>query len=139
VRKSAKGRNNFIMAGYKMGRTTEDIKREMTAILREMKDPRVRDSMISVVRVEVTNDLSYCSVYVSSMYGMEKSKEAVKALKNAAGFVRKELGSRLRLRHTPAPLFYATDSIEYSAGINKILNELDIPEEEEEEENEEDI
>ena len=59
--------------------------------------------------------------------------------KNAAGFVRKELGSRLRLRHTPAPLFYATDSIEYSAGINKILNELDIPEEEEEEENEEDI
>ena len=79
MRKSAIGRNNFIMAGYKMGRTTEDIKREMTAILREMKDPRVRDSMISVVRVEVTNDLSYCSVYVSSMYGMEKSKEAVQA------------------------------------------------------------
>ena len=60
------------MAGYKMGRTTEDIKREMTAILREMKDPRVRDSMISVVRVEVTNDLSYCSVYVSSMHGIKQ-------------------------------------------------------------------
>lgn len=113
-----------------MGRTTEDIKRELTAILREMKDPRISDAMVSIVRVEVTNDLSYCSVYVSSMYGMEKSKAAAKALKNAAGFVRKELGNRLKLRHVPSPLFYATDSIEYSANINKLLNDLDIPEEE---------
>ncbi len=118
------------MATHRMGRTTEDIKRELTAILREMKDPRVRDSMLSIVRVDVTNDLSYCSIYISSMYGMEKTKSAVKALKNATGFVRKELGSRLNLRHTPAPLFYATDSIEYSANINKILNDLDIPPEE---------
>ena len=121
------------MAGHRMGRTTEDIKRELTAILREMKDPRVSDAMVSVVRVDVTNDLSYCSVYISSMYGMDKSKEAAKALKNAAGYIRKELGSRLKLRHVPAPLFYATDSIEYSANINKMLLDLDIPEEEEEE------
>ncbi len=117
------------MAGHRMGRTTEDIRREMTAILREMKDPRISDAMVSVMRVDVTNDLSYCSVYVSSMYGMDKSKEAAKALKNAAGFIRKELGHRLKLRHVPAPLFYATDSIEYSANINKILLDLDIPEE----------
>lgn len=121
------------MAGHRMGRTTEDIRRELTAILREMKDPRISDNMISIVRVDVTNDLSYCSVYVSSMYGIEKSKEAAKALKNAAGFVRKELGHRLNLRHVPAPLFYATDSIEYSANINKMLSNLDIPEEEERE------
>ena len=129
------------MAGFRMGRTTEDVRRELTAILREMKDPRVSDAMISVVRVEVTNDLSYCSVYISSMYGMEKSKEAAKALKNAAGYIRKELGSRLKLRHVPAPLFYATDSIEYSANINKILLDLDIPEEipEEESDNEADF
>lgn len=119
------------MAGFRMGRTTEDVRRELTAILREMKDPRVSEAMISVVRVEVTNDLSYCSVYISSMYGMEKSKEAAKALKNAAGYIRKELGSRLKLRHVPAPLFYATDSIEYSANINKLLLDLDIPEEDE--------
>lgn len=122
------------MAGHRMGRTTEDIRRELTAILREMKDPRISDNMISIVRVDVTNDLSYCSVYVSSMYGMEKSKEAAKALKNAAGFVRKELGHRLNLRHIPAPLFYATDSIEYSANINKMLSNLDIPGEEGEDE-----
>ena len=122
------------MAGHRMGRTTEDIRREMTAILREMKDPRISDAMVSVVRVDVTNDLSYCSVYVSSMYGMDKSKEAAKALKNAAGFIRKELGHRLKLRHVPAPIFYATDSIEYSANINKILLNLDIPDEIPEEE-----
>lgn len=125
------------MAGFRMGRTTEDVRRELTAILREMKDPRVRDAMISIVRVEVTNDLSYCSVYISSMYGMEKSKEAAKALKNAAGYIRKELGHRLKLRHVPAPLFYATDSIEYSANINKLLLDLDIPEEEEADETDE--
>ncbi|MEE1281658.1 MAG: 30S ribosome-binding factor RbfA [Acutalibacteraceae bacterium] len=125
------------MAGFRMGRTTEDVRRELTAILREMKDPRVSDAMISIVRVEVTNDLSYCSVYISSMYGMEKSKEAAKALKNAAGYIRKELGHRLKLRHVPAPLFYATDSIEYSANINKLLLDLDIPEEEEDDETDE--
>lgn len=125
------------MAGFRMGRTTEEVRRELTAILREMKDPRVRDAMISIVRVEVTNDLSYCSVYISSMYGMEKSKEAAKALKNAAGYIRKELGHRLKLRHVPAPLFYATDSIEYSANINKLLLDLDIPEEEEADETDE--
>lgn len=125
------------MAGFRMGRTTEDVRRELTAILREMKDPRVSDAMISIVRVEVTNDLSYCSVYISSMYGMDKSKEAAKALKNAAGYIRKELGHRLKLRHVPAPLFYATDSIEYSANINKLLLDLDIPEEEEVDETDE--
>ncbi len=124
------------MAGFRMGRTTEDVRRELTAILREMKDPRVSEAMISIVRVEVTNDLSYCSVYISSMYGMEKSKEAAKALKKAAGYIRKELGNRLKLRHVPAPLFYATDSIEYSANINKLLLDLDIPEEEPDEEDE---
>ena len=124
------------MAGFRMGRTTEDVRRELTAILREMKDPRVSEAMISIVRVEVTNDLSYCSVYISSMYGMEKSKEAAKALKNAAGYIRKELGNRLKLRHVPAPLFYAKDSIEYSANINKLLLDLDIPEEEPDEEDE---
>lgn len=55
------------MASHRIDRTTEDIKRELTAILRELKDPRVQETMLSVVRVEVTNDLSYCKVYVSSM------------------------------------------------------------------------
>ena len=68
------------MPGFKIGRTTEDIRRELTAILREVKDPRVKDCLLSLVRVEVTNDLSYCTVYVSTMEGMERTKSAVAGL-----------------------------------------------------------
>ena len=70
------------MPSYKLGRTTEDIRREVSAILRELKDPRVSGCMLSVVRVEVTNDLSYCTVYVSAMEGMETAENAVKGLKS---------------------------------------------------------
>ncbi|QNK39559.1 MULTISPECIES: 30S ribosome-binding factor RbfA [Caproicibacter] len=111
------------MAGHKMGRVTEDIKRELTAILRELKDPRVQ-GLISIVRVDVTNDLSYCTVYISAMEGMDQAKKAVVGLKSAAGFIRHELGSRLSLRKIPEILFKPTDSIEYSANISRILNDL---------------
>lgn len=111
------------MAGHKLGRVTEDIKRELTAIFRELKDPRVR-GLISIVRVDVTNDLSYCTVYISAMEGMDQAKKAVAGLKSAAGFIRHELGSRLSLRKIPEIIFKATDSIEYSANISRILNDL---------------
>ena len=114
------------MPSYKLGRTTEDIRREVSAILRELKDPRVSGCMLSVVRVEVTNDLSYCTVYVSAMEGMETAENAVKGLKSAAGYVRRELGNRLKLRHVPEMIFKATDSIEYSANISRILHDLEI-------------
>lgn len=121
------------MASHRMGRTTEDIKRELTAVLRELKDPRVKNSMISIVRVEVSNDLSFCKVYISAMEGLDAAKEAVQGLKSASGFVRREIGSRLKLRHVPAMQFEATDSIEYSANISRMLSELDIKEDEEDE------
>lgn len=111
------------MASHRMGRITEDIKRELTAIFRELKDPRVQ-GLISIVRVDVTSDLSYCTVYISSMDGMEKAKQAVTGLKSASGFIRHELGARLELRHVPELVFRATDSIEYSANISRILNDL---------------
>lgn len=124
------------MASHRMGRTTEDIKRELTAVLRELKDPRVANSMISIVRVEVSNDLSYCKVYVSAMEGLDKAKEAVAGLKSAGGFIRHEIGSRLSLRHVPAMQFEATDSIEYSANISRMLNDLDIKDDDEDEQSE---
>jgi len=111
------------MASHRIGRTTEDIKRELTAIFRELKDPRVQ-GLISIVRVEVTSDLSFCTVYVSAMGGIEQANTAVIGLKSAAGFVRHELGSRLKLRHVPELVFHATDSIEYSANISRMLNDL---------------
>ncbi len=124
------------MASHRMGRTTEDIKRELTAVLRELKDPRVANSMISIVRVEVSNDLSFCKAYVSAMEGLDKAKEAVKGLKSASGYIRREIGSRLSLRHVPSMIFEATDSIEYSANISRLLNDLDIKDDEEDEQSE---
>ena len=114
------------MSGHRIDRTTEDIKRELTAIFKMVKDLRVADCFISIIRVEVTNDLSYCTVYFSVIEGMERAKQALKGLKSASGFIRRELGHRLHLRHTPELIFKATDSVEYSANISRILNELDI-------------
>ena len=113
------------MPGHKLGRITEDVKRELSAILREVKDPRVKDCFLSIVRVEVTNDLSYCTVYVSTMEGMDRTKTAVQGLKSAAGFIRHELGKRLSLRHVPELLFKATDSIAYGAHISQLLHDLE--------------
>ena len=100
------------MAGYKIDRITEDIKRELIAIMREVKDPRVSGVFISVVKVDVSNDLSYAKIYVSSLEGVESTKQAVKGLKSAAGFIRGRLGSALHLRKTPELKFVADDSIE---------------------------
>ena len=104
------------MPSFKIDRTTEDIRRELSAILREVKDPRVKDCLLSLVRVEVTNDLSYC---------MDRTKTAVQGLKSAAGFIRHELGKRLSLRHVPELLFKATDSIAYGAHISQLLHDLE--------------
>ena len=126
------------MASHRIERTTEDIKRELTAIFRELKDPRVSSAFLSIVRVEVTNDLSYCTVHVSAIEGLDRAKEAVKGLKSALGFVRRELGHRLKLRHVPELIFTATDSIEYSANISRILSSLDIQSDVPESEDEDD-
>ena len=113
------------MATRKFQRNAEDLHRELTDILRGLKDPRVKDTMLSVVRVDLSTDLSSCKVYVSSLKGMEATKEAVKGLKNAAGFIRHEMGQRLtQLRRSPAFEFIADNSIEHGAEIARKLNEL---------------
>ncbi len=100
------------MAGYKTDRTSEDIKRELVALLRELKDPRVKDKMLTVVRVEVSRDLSVAKVYVSALEGLSTAKAAVEGLKSATGYLRREVGGRLGLRKTPELRFIADDSVE---------------------------
>ncbi len=107
------------MAGYRVGRVSEDIKREIVAIIRELKDPRVRDKILTVVRVDVSSDLSYAKVYVSSMSGIEDAKEAVKGLTSATGLIRREVGSKLHLRKTPELKFIADDSVQHGMEIFK--------------------
>lgn len=107
------------MAGYRVGRVSEDIKREIVAIIRELKDPRVRDKFLTVVRVDVSSDLSFAKVYVSSMSGIEDAKEAVKGLTSATGLIRREVGSKLHLRKTPELKFIADDSVQHGMEIFK--------------------
>ena len=112
------------MAGYRIDRVSEDIKREIIAIVRELKDPRVLDKMLTVVRVEVSSDASYAKVYISALEGLDTAKEAVKGLKSATGYVRREVGKRLHLRKTPELVFIADDSIEHGMNIVKLMDDL---------------
>ncbi len=108
------------MAGFKINRITSDIKVALSELLREVKDPRV-SKLLSIVKVDVSNDLSYCTVYVSAIEGSEKTVESVKALKGAAGYLRRELGAKVKLRKVPEIRFVADDSINISANISKII------------------
>ncbi len=112
------------MAGYKSGRITSDIKIMLSDILRDVKDPRV-SRLLSIVKVDVSGDLSYATVYVSAIEGYDKTLESVKALKGASGFIRRELGARMSLRKVPELRFIADNSIEKSTEISKIINSFD--------------
>ncbi len=92
-------------------------------LLRELKDPRI-SKLLSIVRVEVSGDLSYCKVNVSAIEGFDKTKESVEGLKSAAGFIRRELTNRLHLRKCPEMRFVADNSIEHSAQINEMIRNV---------------
>lgn len=111
------------MSGHRMGRISEDIKRELCDILRTVKDPRV-SGFLSIVAVDVTNDLSFATVYISAMEGIEQAQESVKGLKSASGYVRRELGQRLKLRHVPELRFIADDSIVKSAELSQKIKDV---------------
>lgn len=120
------------MPNYKNARHGEDIHRELTAVFRSLKDPRI-DPMLSIVRTELSRDGSSCKVYVSSLEGLQRAEESVKGLKSAAGFIRREVGLRLAMRHTPEFHFIADNSIEYGVHISRLLREI-VPEDGETEE-----
>ena len=120
------------MAKYRQGRINEEIQKEMTVILRKVKDPRVSDAFISVTAADCTADLKYAKIYYSAMGG--DKKEIAKGLKAATGFIRRELASSLNLRMTPELTFVPDDSVAYGAHIAKILSGLEITPEEDDEE-----
>ena len=111
------------MAGYRIDRVSEDIKREIAAIIRELKDPRIQ-GMLTVVNVEVSSDASFAKVYVSAMEGIETAKLSVKGLTSATGYIRREIGKRLHLRKTPELKFIADDSIEKGMKITRMLSNI---------------
>ncbi len=121
------------MSSNRIQRINEDIQRVLSDRLREIKDPRVNQGMLSIVSVETTGDLRWCKVYISAL-GASSEKELLKGLKSASGWLRRELGSALSLRYTPELVFQLDKSIEYGAHINSVINSLDIQPEEDSEE-----
>ena len=113
------------MPSFKNDRMSEDIHRELTDIFRSVKDPRV-SKLLSIVRVELAGDGSHCKVYVSSLNGWDDTVESVKGLKSAAGFIRRELFARLKMRKSPELHFIADDSIARGAQITKKLDEMHV-------------
>ena len=115
------------MASNRLGRINEEIQRELADLLRELKDPRVHKTMLSITRVETTPDLRWAKVYVS-VFDKEFTKEALAGLKSSSGYLRRELGRALQLRYTPELQWQADDSITHGQHILDILSKLDIPE-----------
>ena len=111
------------MAKNRINKINEEVRRELASVLRELKDSRI-PMMTSVVAVHVTNDLSYAKCYISVMGDEDVQKKALEGLKSASGFIRREVGRRIELRHTPEFLFEIDHSIEHGAYINQIISDI---------------
>jgi ribosome-binding factor A len=122
------------MASNRIGRINEEIQKELASAIRNLKDPRVQNTMISITHVEATPDLRYAKVYVSFLQE-DRAEGALKGLKSAGGYLRRELGSALNLRYTPELVWALDDSITYGAKMMKLINSLEVKSDEGTDEN----
>ena len=118
------------MASNRIMRINEEIQKELSSLLRTVKDPRVAETMISITRVETTPDLRYTKVYVSFLQE-DKAKGAMKGLQSAGGYLRRQLGQNLQLRYAPEIVWALDDSITYGAKMLKLINSLEVKHDEE--------
>lgn len=114
------------MASNRIGRINEEILKELSELIRGLKDPRVH-GLISVTAVDTTSDLRYAKVYISVL-DKSTSSQVIKGLKSAGGYLRRELGHRLQLRYTPELVFEEDVAIERGSRIFDLLSTLNIPE-----------
>jgi ribosome-binding factor A len=121
------------MASNRILLINEEIQKELSSLLRTVKDPRVQDVMISITRVETTPDLRYTKVYVSFLQE-DKAADAMKGLKSAAGYLRRQLGTNLRLRYAPEIVWSLDDSITYGARMLGLINSLGVKHDEDSDE-----
>ena len=112
------------MASNRIGRINEEIQRELSALIRTVKDPRVH-GLVSITAVDTTSDLRYSKIYVSVLDKSDVS-EVVKGLKSAGGYLRRELGRTLNLRNTPELSFVPDDSIDHGARILSMLRDPEV-------------
>ena len=119
------------MASNRINRINEEIQKELSSLIRNLKDPRIQNTMISITRVETTPDLRYTKVYVSFLQE-EKAADALKGLQSAAGYLRRQLGSNLKLRYAPEIVWALDDSITYGARMLSLINSLGVKHDDEE-------
>lgn len=112
------------MANHNIGRLTEDIKREISVSMSQLKDKNISSGLVTVTQVELTNDLSYCKVYISALGGGEKTENAVNALQKAEGFFKKKINARIKMRKMPEIIFLEDNSLDYYEKISKIITQL---------------
>jgi ribosome-binding factor A len=116
------------MPGFsRTDRLSEQVKQEVYAIVRSLKDPRI-PQMFTITYASVTPDLRHAKIGVSTLGEKERHADFVKALKGAAGFIRRELGARMQLRYVPELSFVYDDSIEYSVHIQQKLEQIQTKE-----------
>ena len=113
------------MANNRIGRINEEIQRELANLMRSLKDPRLQSGLLTITHVDTTPDLRYSRIFVSAL-DKSQEKEMLKGLKSAAGYLRRELGSALKLRYTPELQFVADDSIQQGAHILEMLRNPNI-------------
>ncbi len=113
------------MASNRIERINEEIQRELSALLRTLKDPRLQSGLLTVTHVDTTSDLRYSRIFVSAL-DKGQEKDMMRGLKSAAGYLRRELGAALRLRYTPELQFLADDSIQQGAHILEMLRDPDV-------------
>ncbi|MBE6889560.1 MAG: 30S ribosome-binding factor RbfA [Ruminococcaceae bacterium] len=126
------------MANFNIKRLSEDIKREISAAVRGVKDPRVAKNFVTVTHCEVTNDLSYCKVHIACLGGEDKTSKAVEGMTAASGYFKKRIASAIRVRKIPELIFLPDNSLEYAAHIEDIISKLPKPVQTDEEADEED-
>lgn len=114
------------MASNRIERINEQILKELSDLLRGLKDPRVQDTMISITRVETTSDLRYAKIFVSFLEA-DRAADAMAGLRSASGYLRRELGRRIQLRYTPELQWTLDDSITYGAHMLALINSLEVP------------
>ena len=119
------------MASNRIMRINEEIQKELSSLLRTVKDPRVQDTMISITRVETTPDLRYTMVYVSFLLEV-MVKDAMAGLKSAGGYLRRQLNNNLQLRYAPEIVWALDDSITYGARMLNLINSLGVKHDDEE-------
>ena len=112
------------MASNRIGRINEEIQRELSGLLRTVKDPRVADAMLTITHVDTTSDLRYSRIYISALDRTDE-KDLMRGLKSASGYLRHELGQKLQLRYTPELVFELDDSLKYGARMFDLLEKLE--------------